>query len=152
MLRGLKGGLSFAAALQLIERLALNGANPLEAPIFVHPPSRTGRRDHAWLLAQLLARQWQFATGPALSLRFTEQHLLTAQKSKSAADRSLLRYQSLENLSKSRSFVFVDDIITTGSTAMAAFMALGEPERFSVFAIVSRPKRRAQLAGKSGIW
>lgn len=46
-----------------------------------------------------------------------------------------------------KTVVFVDDVITTGSTAMAAYMALGDPENFEVWTLASRPK----LAGPSGI-
>ncbi len=36
--------------------------------------------------------------------------------------------------------VFADDVLTTGSTARAAFKALGKPSGFEVWAIVWRPK------------
>jgi predicted amidophosphoribosyltransferase len=42
-------------------------------------------------------------------------------------------------------FAFVDDVITSGSTAMAAYLALGDPDYFEAWTLVCRPK----LAGKS---
>ncbi len=41
--------------------------------------------------------------------------------------------------------VFADDVITSGATAMAAYMALGDPDKFEVWTLAARPR----LAGKS---
>lgn len=41
---------------------------------------------------------------------------------------------------ESGSLIFCDDVVTTGSTAMAAFMALGDPEAFEVWTLVARPR------------
>jgi len=46
-----------------------------------------------------------------------------------------------------KTVVFVDDVITTGSTAMAAYIALGDPENFEVWTLAHRPK----LAGSTGV-
>lgn len=43
--------------------------------------------------------------------------------------------------------VFADDVVTSGATAMAAFMALGDPSEFEVWSLVARPR----LAGKSAL-
>ncbi len=36
--------------------------------------------------------------------------------------------------------VFADDVITSGATAMAAYMALGDPDEFEVWTLVARPR------------
>jgi predicted amidophosphoribosyltransferase len=43
--------------------------------------------------------------------------------------------------------VFVDDVVTSGATAMAAFMALADPLKFEVWTIANRPK----LAAAEGV-
>lgn len=45
----------------------------------------------------------------------------------------------------SKRIVFADDVITSGATAMAAYMALGDPDQFEVWTLAARPR----LAGKS---
>lgn len=40
-------------------------------------------------------------------------------------------------------FLFADDVITTGSTAIAAYMALGDPSDFEVWTMVNRPRLAA---------
>lgn len=152
LISGMKGGLAVGACSHLIEyfeqaRVLYHNDNQL---LFVYPPSAHGGRDHAWLLAQLLARKHQ--TGPAktfdrkLSQGVRKERV--AQKARSAVSRSEIRYQPMENFTRpGRPVVFVDDVITTGSTAMAAYLALGDPNDFAVWTLVSRPK----LAGKSRI-
>lgn len=46
-----------------------------------------------------------------------------------------------------KSIVFADDVITSGATAMAAYMALGDPDGFEVWTLAARPR----LAAKSSV-
>ena len=39
-----------------------------------------------------------------------------------------------------RAAIFADDVITTGATALAAYMALGDPPSFEVWTLACRPK------------
>lgn len=67
------------------------------------------------------------------------------QRSRSATERAELRFQ-LKTPGKTGQnayggpHLFVDDVITTGSTAMAAYMALGDPKGFEVWTMVNRPR------------
>ncbi len=121
----------------------------LAQPRFVVPPaSIVGQRDHAYALAQAFARQW--GSEEPLAFRWLNAPEGRGQKHLSASERAERRFQPLgtcENLQASRSLVFIDDVVTTGSTAMAAYMALGDPESFEVWTLACRPK----LAGKSAI-
>lgn len=148
LVAGMKNGWAVRAARSLVERFVQErgfaAAGP--APLFVLPPaSSRPSGDHSWLLGQLFSSMWDVE--PAYGLKY-ENWGHSPQKRKSASDRSRRRFRSEEKFSGSRRrFIFIDDVVTTGSTAMAAYMALGDPEQFEVWSLVCRPK----LAGKSRI-
>jgi predicted amidophosphoribosyltransferase len=151
LIRGFKGGYSLAASARFAERLAFANARGWTAddglPIFVYPPSSSGRPDHASVLAVELSCLWggfplglAWADDPA---RASSRTSGLGQKGRTAIERSQRRFEDLDLASftqPSTRWVFVDDVITTGSTAMAAYMALGSPERFEVWTLACRPK------------
>lgn len=156
LLHAFKKGYAATAAREWTQELSLarGDLNDGFAPRFVYPPaSISGARDHAWLLASMMARHWSaeepigLAPVPDRALREPGR-----QKYKSRDQRSTRRFAPVKfsespvsNAQSSPTWVFVDDVITTGSTAMAAYMALGDPDQFEVWTLVCRPK----LAGKS---
>jgi predicted amidophosphoribosyltransferase len=152
LLHAFKKGWAFGAATTFAEVLSSERRSLSEVvdPLFVHPPASVeGRRDHSWLLAQALAENWDTE---CLALLPKGHAPATPQKKQKAGERANRRFVPVtqENFSHSGGasgvpFVFVDDVITSGSTAMAAYMALGDPDRFEVWTLVCRPK----LAGKS---
>jgi predicted amidophosphoribosyltransferase len=152
LIYGMKGGYAYRSAHLLTSELIFKLSatrQGIHTPRFVYPGSSSHRKrhDHAWLLAHLLAEQWRVEA--PLRLEF-ESKAEGNQKLRSQEERSKRRFQLPEGLSPLRTnerWVFVDDVITSGSTAMAAFMALGDPEEFEVWALACRPK----LAGISGI-
>lgn len=151
LLHALKGGLAVRAtealALDLLHEVASLKACP--APWFVHPEGQSAR-DHSWLLVQQLASLVvPDDPSPIITLRAAEESDQKSQKLKSASERSRRRFKYEEKFSgRNVPWVFVDDVITTGSTARAAWRALGEPASFEVWTIASRPK----LAGKPSFW
>ena len=74
------------------------------------------------------------------------------QRLKNADDRSRRRYRLRaeidQGLLNGQRFIFADDVITSGSTAMAAYMALGDPSHFEVWTLVCRPR----LATRDALW
>jgi predicted amidophosphoribosyltransferase len=48
--------------------------------------------------------------------------------------------RAAEILTGCRTIVLVDDVMTSGATALAAYMALGDPQLFEVWTIANRPK------------
>ena len=140
--RNVEWGYRLAASL-----LYARGQYVSQAPIFVYPPASGGGCDHAWLLAQALAKAWQEPNAPVISLERSDRG--GKQKRRTLSERATLRFHAPGKASFSDSAaprVFVDDVITSGATAMAAYMALGDPPGFEVWALASRPK----LAGAKG--
>lgn len=135
------------AAELLVVRLALEAKPPRQPIVWVLPPSRSGGMDHAGVLG---AELWKnFPESQLIRMKASENRGASNQKAKSLEERSALRFAPLELpndvLSQAR-FVFVDDVVTSGATAMAAYMALGDPRRFEAWALAVRPKsERASL-------
>ncbi|MCB0350488.1 MAG: phosphoribosyltransferase [Bdellovibrionales bacterium] len=114
---------------------------------YVIPAPRRGgvTRDHGeelgFAVAQLLGAKY----APILARKYKEE-----QKSKSLIERKIthdifsIDQRGLEML-KSQSqprVIFVDDIVTTGRTAHSAYMALGQPMNFEIWAIFNRIRLR----------
>lgn len=149
LLYGFKKGLAVRAAeglsLQFLHEISRD--RPRLGPWLVHPGG-SGGRDHSWLLAQSFARL--IAPNNPIPLVTLKLAGGGSQKLKSATERRARRFVHEEKFSNRANlpWVFVDDVITTGSTAQAAWRALGEPNSFEVWTLACRPK----LAGKPSFW
>ncbi len=165
VLYGLKGGFAPNVLNRWLEILTAQrmhaSASPYR-PIFVIPPraesvigSRT--RDHGWLINQSLAAQWRTSIYDGLELKpaYDDQgggqlarHLFgwaktRSQKHKSRGERLMMRFAArgeLKEFHGLRTTVFADDVITTGATALAAYLALDDPHSYEVWTLACRPK------------
>ena len=110
--------------------------------VFVPAPSRSREKgDHAFKLAEAL----HFYFGGELKDCLSRKNLYDNQKSKPKRKRSLIELESKTLISQSKTFIFVDDVLTTGSTARAAFQALNKPKNFFIFTLVWRMPVEKQL-------
>ncbi len=106
---------------------------------FVPAPSSSGSPDHAYFWGKALAEQFQGELVSCL-IKTGKRH----QRGASRRQRQRLRievdekYSGLLNESTEVLWVFVDDILTTGSTAHAAYEALGSPPHFEVWVLGRR--------------
>ena len=136
----------------------------VEQICFVFPTSRTGRFDHAAVLVAALGKF--FPTAQVYELHYLDNEDSISQKQKTSTERANRRFKtpvqlnliSLDPIEPIRAkespqqvqseyrYIFVDDVVTSGSTAMAAYMALGDPDHFEVWALACRPK----LAPRAG--
>jgi predicted amidophosphoribosyltransferase len=109
-------------------------------------PNGDPSRRHALNWAQALAKVGQFPIQESLSVpkaRIGSERF--SQKQRSREERRFIRFHLNENITDPRkgdSYIFVDDIVTTGSTALAAWKALGRPQNFQVWCVAIRPRLR----------
>jgi hypothetical protein len=99
------------------------------------------------LTGNLHAQNW----GSALSCVLGVEHRCLLRPIKSSIlqkkvgipGRKLRAFECLEEISfsKNQRVIFVDDIVTTGYTALAAYKALGQPRRFEVWSLLYREEK-----------
>lgn len=106
---------------------------------FVPAPSRDGSVDHAALFAMSLARRTGGVYLPCLRKSASR-----TQRGSGRGERFLLEIELDEKNTlplgdwAEIQWIFVDDIVTTGSTAQAAKRALGSPPHFEVWVLAER--------------
>lgn len=134
----------------LAEEFVLQGVAelPRQSNLCLVPaPAREPSRRHAQLWAQALQQVGHWQTLDILSIKQSDNGMrLGPQKKRRRKERKEVAFivsEKITTLSKSTteipSFVFVDDIVTTGSTALAAWQGLGRPENFQVWCVANRP-------------
>ena len=137
-LKGPRRSLFFKAmAKEFFIRLQYLPSLKRDTPLTLIPcPSRNFSKDHGFFLAQALAEELRFPVQQALS--FAEFH--SGQKSKSLFLRKERKFLLNDCTLKNKNLVFVDDVVTSGATAKAAYLALGKPASFMVWSLFWRKK------------
>lgn len=111
--------------------------------VLIPPPGRSGfgEPDHAGALAEMLSTMsggslW--FEGDAFE-RVGKSRREKSQKEKSRAERAAIAFRVSESAKhrfpRAAGFIFIDDVIATGATARAAWIALGKPRAFESWAI-----------------
>ena len=110
-----------------------------DSPVFIPAPSRTKtKEDHAFLLAQALC----FYFNGELKLLLTRNRNSPAQRKQSKRERADIQISKEGDTPSNKTFIFVDDVLTTGSTARAAFRSLNKPKNFFIFTLAwKRPPK-----------
>ncbi len=126
----------FARKMVQQQVLRLSGGRRLH---FVPAPSKSGAEDHASLFARALAAHMGGVFNPCLRKASSGK-----QRRSDRGERALIAMELVEKnteLSINSTdilWIFVDDILTTGSTARAARLALGSPPHFEVWVLAER--------------
>lgn len=104
-------------------------------PIFIPAPSKPNiKKDHAFMLAEALS----FYFGGEVENLLKRETFSFSQKKKSKRKRTDIQMERVGTIPCNRPLVFVDDVLTTGATARAAFQALNKPKNFFIFTLVWR--------------
>lgn len=142
LIQGQKGGLRTRVYGDLAQRFwsqcLLRGWGALGGVLVPAPPRRQGHRDHAHIWAEALARS---SGWPVLTCLDREGGGGVKQRWLSRGERLQVRMRARSRLEPGRPVVFVDDVVTSGATAHAAFRALREPRPFLVIAAAYRAAR-----------
>lgn len=151
LVHGFKGGRDLRAARILASLIVYvrERAGPLPKNALI-VPAPGGKHDHARALATEIG---EILHAPLVDI------LLDPKRGKASPNQKL---QALEGRFQRRyevrtsevdlkahifekpTWIFVDDVITSGATAMAAYMALGDPTCFEVWTLANRPLLAAQ--------
>ncbi len=102
------------------------------------PSERLGEADHAYMWAKFLSSSSGFKLLP--SLKRIEGRPQKRLKKSERLEKKMRLSSHLGEFSGTN-IVFVDDVITTGGTAKAAYEALGRPQNFEVWTISCRPPK-----------
>lgn len=105
-----------------------------DAVIVPAPAKNPELKDHAFVLAKSLSEQLQLPMKSIL-LR-PEGH--AEQKELGRSERFKKELLNPEKFSTSKTLIFIDDVVTTGATAVAAYKALSRPQSFLVCCLASR--------------
>lgn len=117
---------------------------PSRKPYLLIPaPSRQGKKDHAYYFVKGLI---EAGAGIELYSCLSRGSAAGAQKKRTRSQRERTAMEWAENItqkdfnakSAGKHVIFVDDIVTTGSTARAAWRTLGKPRDFAVWALAQR--------------
>jgi len=131
-------------ALEMFSRLVhFNLWNKQTIPIFVPAPFRkVNQKDHAGQLAHALS--YYFGGNVCDLLKRSENY--DSQKNKTRRQRVKIELQKILSIPSDRTIVFVDDVLTTGSTARAAFQTLNCPKKFFIFTLIwKRPPAKQEV-------
>jgi predicted amidophosphoribosyltransferase len=111
--------------------------------LLVPAPSRGGEKDHAYYFVKALS---EAGVGFELYNCLSRENANVSQKKRTRSQRQRTAMGWAENFtlkefntkSVGKHIIFVDDVVTTGSTARAAWRTLGKPRDFAVWALAQR--------------
>ncbi len=139
-LKGVRRSLFFTVlAKEFFIRLKYLSSLQRDAPFtFVPCPSRTSSKDHGFFWAEALGKKFRLPVQRMLNLV----ELDSIQKSKNLSLRGERKFLLTkdEHQLKNKNLVFIDDVVTSGATAKAAWLALGKPRSFMVWSIFWRKR------------
>lgn len=134
LIHGLKGGTPLAILELLakdLSRMQAHGPHSVVVPV---PSSKVGVKDHAYILAKCISRELNFPFWDGLAW----ENKSTNQKFLSKTERFVSRMKKTKELSRKFNVILIDDLVTTGATALAAKKVLKGPNPIEVWSLACR--------------
>lgn len=129
---GARPGLSEALARELFAFAVSRGLRATPETVIALPQG-TRTPDHAVLLAEAISGFLGLSM-----IRLRQEGMALQTKALSREERRQKTLVSDVKITAKTPIIFVDDVLTTGSTARAAFNALGRPKQFCVLTVAWR--------------
>lgn len=144
LIHGLKGGRPFKEYYTLLARkLYLRKSDIFDKdtkPLIIPAPSKDESEDHAGLLARCLS---DVSGAPLTQLLNYPQLSIKNQKIKNRSQRHELVFEKVTiSNANNKPIIFVDDVVTSGATVQAAYIALNLPPIFEVWALAEKELER----------
>jgi predicted amidophosphoribosyltransferase len=118
-------------------------ALPIPVSIVPSPNQKGTCADHAFYLALGLS---QLTGWPIKNILTFQQVEVGSQKQKRATERRDRKFKLATGTKVPRgTLIFIDDVVTTGSTVEAAWRALGKPSQFEVWCLAYQPMLAAKV-------
>jgi predicted amidophosphoribosyltransferase len=134
LIRGLKGG----TPLEILELLAkdlsfMHSSKPHSIVVPV-PSSKVGAKDHAYILAKCISQELNLPFWDGLEWV----NKSTNQKFLNKTERFVSQMKKTKELNRKLNVILIDDLVTTGATALAARKVLKGPNPIEVWSLACR--------------
>jgi predicted amidophosphoribosyltransferase len=134
LIHGLKGG----TPKKVLETLSLEFSNRFtadrETVVIPVPSSKVGEKDHSYVMAKVISEGQNLELWDGLEWKYKK----TNQKFLSKTERFVSEMRTTKSLSIQRRVILIDDLVTTGATAMAAYKAFKGLNQIEVWSLACR--------------
>ncbi len=134
LIHGLKGGTPFEIIRKLSLEIIARESPAQDAIIVPVPSSKVGEKDHAYQIAGIISEE----LGLRLWCGLQWENKSTNQKFLKKTERFVSTMIKTEKLPCTKKVILIDDLVTTGATAMAAYKAIKSLNKIEVWALACR--------------
>jgi len=134
LIHGLKGGTPEDVVRKISLEITFRESRRKDLIIVPVPSSKVGERDHAYQIANIVSQELKVDlwNGLKWEAKSTNQKFL---KKSERFENSMIK---TSNLPKGKQVILIDDLVTTGATASAAFKAIKSLNQIEVWALACR--------------
>ena len=100
------------------------------------------KKDHSFYWAKSLSQRTNYPVQNVLS----HPPYYSLQKSKGLIDRMDRKFVTDDSFKQNQRYIFTDDIVTSGATAKAAYLALQKPAHFAIWSIFWKKKNYLEIS------